>query len=112
MKMTKKPLASMLLAVGLSATVATPAFAATTRSDRLTITSVSVSTSDLDLASPEGQRTLQNRVAKAVRGACRVTDFDTGQRLLNRDVRACLAKARASADRQVAALLTDEQRGG
>lgn len=110
--MMRKPLASMLLATGLSVAIATPAFAEPTRSKQVTITSVSVGTSDLNLASPEGQRALQNRVAKAVRSACRVTDIDTGQRLINRDVRACVAKARASASQQVAALLADEQSGG
>jgi len=110
--MIKNPLASMLLAAGLSAAVVTPAFAETGRPTKTAITSVAVSTSDLDLDTAEGQRKLQNRVAKAVRDACRVTDVDTGQRLLNRDVRGCLAKARASANQQVAALLADEQRGG
>jgi len=108
----KNPLASMLLVAGLSAAVVTPAFAQTPRSTKISVSSVTVSTSDLDLGTAEGQRKLENRVAKAVRDVCRVADVDTGQRLLNRDVRGCLAKARASANQQVAALLADQQRGG
>ena len=108
----KNPLASMLLAAGLSATVVAPAFAENPRSTKISISSVAVSTSDLDLDTTEGQRKLQNRVAKAVREVCRVADLDTGQRLLNRDVRGCLAKARANANQQVAALLADEQQRG
>jgi UrcA family protein len=108
----KNPLASILLAAGLSAAVVTPAFAESARPTKIAVTSVAVNTSDLALDTVEGQRKLQNRVAKAVREVCSVADVDTGQRLLNRDVRGCLARARASANQQVAALLAEEQRGG
>jgi UrcA family protein len=106
------PLAKILLAAGLSACVAAPAFANVGPAARITITSAAVKTSDLDLRSPSGERELRHRVAKAVRHACRVTDIETGHRVMSHDARNCLANARASADRQVAALLSDEQRGG
>jgi UrcA family protein len=102
----------MLLAAGLSACVAAPAFAHVGPAARITVTSASVKTHDLDLSTPSGERELRNRVAKAVRQVCRLTDVETGQRVMSHDARTCLAKARASADRQVAALLSDEQRGG
>jgi UrcA family protein len=102
----------MLLVAGLSACAAMPAFAHVGPVTRMTITSAAVKTSDLDLGSPEGERELRQRVAKAVRHACRVTDIETGHRVMSHDARNCLAKARVSADRQVAALLSDEQRGG
>ena len=110
--MMTKPLAKMLLAAGLSACVAAPTLAHVGPVTRITITSAAVKTSDLDLNTPSGERELRHRVAKAVRHACRITDIETGQRVLSHNARTCLAQARASADRQVAALLNDEQRGG
>ena len=108
----KKPLATLILAAGLSAMAAMPAQAETGRIKRIAVSSASVTTADLDLGTPEGERKLRARVAKAVREVCRANEVETGHRGMTRDARACLAKARASADRQVAALLSDAQRGG
>lgn len=110
--MMRKPLATILLAAGLSASVAAPAFAQTSNAPRIAINSASVSVSDLDLSTEHGERKMRNRVAAAVRQVCRVADGETGHRVMSRDARECLAKARASANQQMAALLTDEQRGG
>jgi UrcA family protein len=110
--MMTRPLAKILLATGLAACAVAPAYAHVGPIARVSITSVAVKTHDLDLATPAGERELRNRVAKAVRQACRLTDVETGQRVLSHDARVCASKARASADRQVAALLSDEQRGG
>ncbi len=107
-----KPLATLLLAAGLSASAAAPCLAETGHVTRIAISSTSVRTADLDLSTPAGERQLRARVAQAVRQVCRLNDVETGYRSMTRDARACAAKARASADRQIAALLTEEQRGG
>lgn len=74
--------------------------------------SLEVELGDIDLASASGQKLLDQRIEKAARTVCRVTDVETGTRLMNRDARTCLAKARADARQQVAAITGDRQRGG
>jgi UrcA family protein len=109
----KNPLAIAIAAFALTTTVAGPALARPPMAGKVSVMTMDVSTAGLDLASAEGQQRLMNRVERAVRSVCRVTDLDSGQRLLTRDVRACLAKARASANGQVAALVNESrQRGG
>lgn len=96
-----------LVAAGLAGTAVAPAFAR--EPERMTL---SVSYADLDLGTVEGQKTLDQRVEKAVRTVCRSTKFDGGTRLMNSDAMNCLAKARAEAKQQVAAVVRNEQRGG
>jgi UrcA family protein len=102
-----KTLAFAAATLGMACTTAAPAFANET--EKMTI---KVDVSDLNLASASGQKWLDRRVERAVRTVCRITDPQTGNRILNRDARECLAKARASAKSQVAALIADRQRGG
>ena len=71
-----------------------------------------VSAAGLDLSTYEGQRLLDQRIDSAARQVCRVNDVQTGTRLRSYKVRDCLAKARASAERQVAAIVAEQQRGG
>lgn len=107
MKTLAKNATLALAALGLAGTAVSPAVAGEVQ--RMTI---SVPTSDLDLGTAAGQRTLDNRVAKAVRTVCRTTSLSTGSRVMTQDAKACLAKARSEAARQVAALISNEQRGG
>ena len=102
-----KPLAMTLAAIGLAGTAISPAFASQT--DRMTI---EVQYNDLNLATPEGQKTLDQRLEKAVRTVCRTKSHTGGSRILTLDAKACLAKARADVRQQVAVLTEVEQRGG
>ncbi|QUL37254.1 UrcA family protein [Erythrobacter sp. JK5] len=71
-----------------------------------------VSTAGLDLATPEGQKMLDKRVNAAARRICQTDRAPTGSRLRTLESRSCYAKARASAKRQVASAIADQQRGG
>jgi UrcA family protein len=104
--MTMKALALAAAAIGLASTAA-PAFAA--EAERMTI---DVKFTDINLGTVAGQKLLDQRIEKAVRTVCRVTDIKTGTRIMNRDARTCLAAARADARQQVALLTGDRQRGG
>lgn len=108
MKTLAKTTINALATLGLAGAVVSPALAGNV--DRMTIT---VSADDLDLATAKGLKTLDKRVEKAVRSVCRTTSLNSGSRVLSHETRACLAKARSDARRQVAALTSqNEQRGG
>ncbi len=107
MKTLAKKAVHALAALGLASAAVTPAFAQNNE-----YKTVSVSHAGINLGSAEGQKILDQRIEKAVRNVCRTTRLDTGTRLMNNDALNCLAKARADAKRQVAALITTEQRGG
>lgn len=107
-KSLAKTTITALAALGLAGTAVSPALAGEVQ--RMTIM---VSTSDLDLGTAAGQKALDKRVEKAVRSVCRTTSLTTGSRVLSQDALACLAKARADARVQVAALTArNDQRGG
>ncbi len=112
MKTLAKTITHALVAAGLAAAAATPSLAAAGKSEPAGPMTLTISAADLDLATPEGQRKLDSRVEKAVRTVCRITNQTTGTRILSRDALACLAKARADARAQVAALKSEAQRGG
>ena len=101
-----KTFAIAAAALGLACTT-TPAFAG--EREKM---SLEVELSDINLGTASGQKLLDQRIERAVRTVCRVTDVKTGTRIMNQDARACLAKARANAREQVAALTGDKQRGG
>lgn len=107
-----KTLVHTLAAAGLAGAAVTPAFAGTAGNGPLDRMIISVPVSDLDLGTAAGQRTLDKRIEKAVRSVCRKTNFQTGTRIMDQESRNCLAHARADAKQQVAALMTNEQRGG
>lgn len=112
MKTLAKTITHAVAAAGLAAAAATPGLAAASSGEPAERMTLTISAADLDLSTPEGQRKLDNRVEKAVRTVCRVTSPTTGTRILSRDALACLAKARADARAQVAALKSEAQRGG
>jgi len=96
-----------IAAAALGLAVTAPAHAAP--AEKITI---QVDYSDINLSSAKGVQLLEDRIEKAVRTVCRVDHVQTGSRLVSRDARACLAKARASAHQQMAAITSDRQRGG
>jgi len=71
-----------------------------------------ISTAGLDLNTPEGQRMLDQRIERAARSVCQVDDVPTGSRIRSMAARECLAKARASAQRQMASIVENQRRGG
>lgn len=105
-----KTFAMAAAVLGLACT-AQPAFAESNHSttDRMTMT---VNLSGIDLSTPEGQATADRRINSAARKVCRVTTTLTGTRIMSQDARACLAKARAGASQQLAAITRNGRRGG
>lgn len=101
-----KTFALATAALGLAVT-ATPALAGP--SDRPV---EKVSTAGLDLATPAGQKLLERRITRAAKSVCQVDQVRTGTRLKRAANQACVAKARASAKRQVAAMIADQRLGG
>jgi UrcA family protein len=112
MKPLAKAITHTLAALGLAGAVAAPALAGPTTGGDIQHMTISVPTNDLDLGTAAGQRTLDQRVEKAVRSVCRTTNPTTGSRVMSQEALACLAKARRDARQQVAALISNEQRGG
>lgn len=107
MKSLAKTAIHVLSAIGLAGAAVTPAFA-----QEFDLSTASVAYADINLGTAKGQKILDQRIEKAVRQVCRTTNLDTGTRVMNSDAVNCLAKARADAKRQVAALMATEQRGG
>ncbi|MGY6637900.1 MAG: UrcA family protein [Erythrobacter sp.] len=74
---------------------------------------MALSISDLDLATPQGQKELNSRIDRAIRDVCQTSRKATGTRLMSEETRTCIAKARASARAQVAAAMAQQsQQGG
>lgn len=107
MKPLAKTMTHALAALGIAGAAVSPALAGNVQ--KMTI---EVSTADIDLGTAQGQKTLDQRVEKAVRTVCRTTSVTTGSRVMSQEARACLAKARTDAKQQVAALTLGQQRGG
>lgn len=66
----------------------------------------------LDLDTTEGQRMLDQRIERAARDVCRYDEERVGTRIRSNESRACLAKARAGAQQQVATIIENQRRGG
>lgn len=101
-----KTLALATATIGLAIT-ATPAFAG---ADELRTQEISFA--GLDLETAEGQRMLDQRIERAAREVCGYDEQRVGTRIRSNEARYCLAKARTTAKRQVAAMLEDQRRGG
>lgn len=92
----------------LGATVtAAPAFAEIAESQTM-----QVEYADLNLASPAGQKTLDQRITKAARQVCGMDGVRTGTRLNRKEATDCFRAAKAQAEKQFAALIDDKQLGG
>ena len=101
-----KTLALATATIGLALT-ASPALAG-----EVDLPPKEVSIAGLDLDTAEGQRMLDERIERAARDVCRVDEPRVGTRIRSNEARACLAKARAGAKQQVAAIIEDQRRGG
>lgn len=98
-----------LAAAGLAGAAFTPAMAAPDAGERMAVT---IRTADLALDTAAGQRTLDRRIQTAARQVCQSVRMKTGTRIVDQEAHKCLAKARADAQLQVAALMNEERRGG
>lgn len=101
-----KTLAIATAAIGLAFT-ASPALAGPDH-----LPTQSVSTAGLDLNTAEGQRMLDRRIERAAREVCQIDYGRTGTRIVSREARECVAKANASAQRQLATIAENQRRGG
>lgn len=99
-------IASTAAALGL-VLAATPALAQ--MPDQRT---VMFTTSDINLATPEGQKQLNWRIDRAVRAVCQIGYRDAASHIITDDAKTCIAKARNSAQQQVAALMAAEGKKG
>ena len=93
-------------AIGL-ATSATPALAGPDQNQ-----SMKISTSGLDLGTPEGQALLDQRSERAAKTVCKVDNIRTGTRTRSHAAKQCMKKARASAKSQVVSIIAEQRRGG
>lgn len=101
-----KTLAIATAAIGLVFTAA-PALA-----DQGEYRTMDVSVAGLDLDTPEGQALLDQRVQRAAREVCGYNEQRVGTRIRDNGARACLARVKAEAKKQVAAIREDQRRGG
>lgn len=98
-------LALAAASIGLAG-ITTPAMAGTTITKTM-----EVSYAGLNLNTVEGQKALEQRVEIAARRVCGYDSGLTSTRMRT-EARDCIAKARASANKQVAAVIEDQRRGG
>lgn len=63
---------------------------------------VQVRYADLNLATVEGQKTLEQRIDRAAREACNYNQYDTGTRLPSQSASTCFREARESAKTMMA----------
>lgn len=106
MKTQFVPLASAIAAFGLALTASSTPVVAQSMS-------IGVQYSDLDLTSPQGQATLDKRIAGAARKICGHDEQRSGTRIaMNPKMRACVAEVKAKTAKQVAAATQERQLGG
>ncbi|MFZ1743290.1 MAG: UrcA family protein [Pontixanthobacter sp.] len=67
---------------------------------------------DLNLASAEGQQTLERRIDKAAREVCGVSRQRTGTRIPSGRAQQCYQDAKKQAALQVASLIGEQRLGG
>lgn len=73
---------------------------------------VNVKYSDLNLASVEGQKTLEFRIDQAAKKACGYKKIHTGSRAGGADAQKCYVDAKKAAKSQIAAVVDDARLGG
>ncbi|MXO91444.1 UrcA family protein [Pontixanthobacter aquaemixtae] len=90
------------LAAISAACTAAPAFA----------DSISIQYRDLNLSTAEGQAKLEQRIDRAAKKVCKLGDHTMGTRISDPSAKACYAKAKKQASRQMAAVVQDRNLGG
>nr|WP_298931810.1 UrcA family protein [uncultured Erythrobacter sp.] len=101
-----KTFALATAALGLAFTAA-PAFAGTGD-----VPVEKINLEGINLDTPAGQKMLDQRIERAAKSVCRMNQARTGSRLKASEARACVAKAKASAKRQLATIAQDQRLGG
>jgi UrcA family protein len=101
-----KLIASATAALGL-VLAATPALAELPEKRTATF-----GTGDIDLSTQQGQKEINWRIDRAVRHVCQIGASNPNARLLSKDAQDCVAKARSSAQQQVARLMSAESEKG
>lgn len=95
-------LSALVLATGAQAKTTTPE-----------TQQLSIKYADLNLSSASGQKRLESRIEVAVRDICDADYVPTGTRIKPASIDTCMETARASAKRQMAAVIQrDYQLGG
>ena len=102
-----KTLAITAAALGLALTGA-PALAG----DPAEKQTMKLSLAGIDLSTPEGQDELDRRIDRAARAICQLDRISTGTRIRSREAKECFKTAKASAEKQVAAIIENRRRGG
>ncbi len=103
---------SIIIAASLLATATLFAVTPGVATAQTGASSVTVSHADLDLATPDGQRRLERRIASAARRICGLDTQDTGTRMVSADAAACYRTALVSVRERVAAAIENSRRGG
>lgn len=73
---------------------------------------VKVTFDDLDLSTPQGQKTLDRRIDKAARAICGLDQVRLGSRIRDKEATECFKDAKAKSRAQVASVIEREARGG
>ena len=98
---------ALLLALAAAATIAAPAHAAGADNG-----SVAVRYTDLDLATEQGQKALDERLDSAARKVCGMDERATGTRIASREATRCYREARAQLAERFADVVSNARRGG
>lgn len=96
-----------LIAAALGMTLATLPVAANAGPQ-----AIEVEYRDLDLSTPDGQKTLDRRITKAAEAICESNKTVTGTRIRSSERLQCVKEAKASVKAQVAAKIEKAQLGG
>lgn len=67
---------------------------------------------DLNLATAQGQKVLQQRIDAAARKVCGLSDIRTGTRVRSNEATDCYKQARAAANEHFAAIVANQKLGG
>lgn len=105
--MTKKAQAALR---GLAIAITLAATSAQAAPERVS-TSVTVVYTDLDLATPAGQRSLHHRIAQAARRVCGIEEATTGTRMTSVDASDCYQQALRNVRTHVADAMRRSQAG-
>jgi UrcA family protein len=115
MEEVMKLIATATATIGLTL-AATPALAQTPEQRTVTF-----QTSDIDLATPKGQKELNRRIDRAIRDVCQTRNLATGSRVPAPETTTCISQARNSAQAQAQAqtqsqaarlMVSEGQKGG
>lgn len=73
---------------------------------------VAVKYDDLDLATEQGRKALDQRIDKAAETVCGADESEVGSRIASRETRACIRQAKREIEKSLARLTGEEKAGG